>query len=85
MKKTFLLLPVFVCISIVAFSQVNPINKDTGEVRKPNGDPIPPMLLPYIAFRSTFIPADHPGLANKKIGTNQSTTQSICYARTTTR
>ena len=25
------------------------------------------MLLTYIAFRSTFIPADHPGLANKKL------------------
>ncbi len=57
----------FVCISIVAFSQVNPNNKDTGEVRKPNGDPIPAMPLTYIAFRSTFIPADHPGLANKKL------------------
>lgn len=43
------------------------LNPYRGEMRKPNGDPIPPMFLPYSTFRSTFIPADHPGLANKKL------------------
>jgi hypothetical protein len=43
------------------------LNPYRGELRKPNGDPIPPMPLTYVAFRSTFIPADHPGLANRKL------------------
>jgi hypothetical protein len=43
------------------------LNPYRGDVRKPNGDPIPPAPLTYISFRSTFIPADHPGLANKKL------------------
>jgi len=43
------------------------LNPYRGEIRKPNGDPIPPMPFTYIAFRSTFIPADHPALANKKL------------------
>ncbi len=43
------------------------LNPYRGDVRKPNGDPIPPAPLTYITFRSTFIPADHPGLANKKL------------------
>ena len=46
------------------------LNPYRGEMRKPNGDPIP--ILPqfpltYITFRATFIPADHPGLANRKL------------------
>jgi len=43
------------------------LNPYRGEVRKVNGDPVPPMPLAYITFRSNFIPADHPGLANKKL------------------
>ena len=43
------------------------LNPYRGDVRKTNGDPIPPMPLTYITFRSTFIPADHPALANRKL------------------
>ena len=43
------------------------LNPYRGDMRKTNGDPIPPAPLTYIAFRSTFIPADHPGLANRKL------------------
>ncbi len=43
------------------------LNPYRGEVRKPNGDPIPPMPLTFIQFRGTFIEADHPALANKKL------------------
>lgn len=43
------------------------LNPYRGDIRKPNGDPIPPMPLAYMEFRSTFIPADHPGLANRKL------------------
>ena len=43
------------------------LNPYRGELRKPNGDPIPPMPMTFSAFRSTFIPADHPGLANRKL------------------
>jgi hypothetical protein len=43
------------------------LNPYRGEVRKLNGDPIPAMPLTFIEFRSTFIPADHPGLANRKL------------------
>lgn len=43
------------------------LNPYRGDIRQPNGDPIPPMPLTYITFRSTFIPANHPGLANKKL------------------
>ncbi len=35
------------------------LNPYRGDVRNPNGDPIPPAPLTYISFRSTFIPADH--------------------------
>jgi hypothetical protein len=38
-----------------------------GDIRKPNGDPIPPMPLTFIEFRSTFIPADHPAFANRTL------------------
>ncbi|MEJ7684604.1 MAG: aryl-sulfate sulfotransferase [Segetibacter sp.] len=38
-----------------------------GDIRKPNGDPNPIMPLTYFVFRSTFVPADHPGLANRKL------------------
>ncbi len=43
------------------------LNPYRGEIRKPNGDPIDPIPLTYFEFRSTFIPADHPGLANRKL------------------
>jgi hypothetical protein len=43
------------------------LNPYRGDIHKPNGDPINPIPLTYFAFRSTFIPADHPGLANKKL------------------
>ncbi len=38
-----------------------------GEIRKPNGDPNNPMPMAYLAFRSTFIPADHPALQGKTL------------------
>ena len=43
------------------------LNPYRGDVRKLNGDPVPVVPLAYITFRSNFIPADHPGLANKKL------------------
>jgi hypothetical protein len=43
------------------------LNPYRGDIRKPNGDPNPVMPLTYYEFRATFIPADHPGLANKKL------------------
>jgi hypothetical protein len=43
------------------------LNPYRGDIRKPNGDPIPVMPLTYITFRSTFIEADHPALANRKL------------------
>jgi hypothetical protein len=46
------------------------LNPYRGELRKPNGDPIPMMPqfpLTYSVFRSTFVPANHPALANKKL------------------
>ena len=43
------------------------LNPYRGDVRKLNGDPKPLMPLVYITFRASFIPADHPGLANKKL------------------
>lgn len=43
------------------------LNPYRGDIRKPNGDPNPSMPLTYFEFRATFIPADHPGLANKKL------------------
>ncbi len=43
------------------------LNPYRGDMHMPNGDPINPIPLTYFAFRSTFIPADHPGLANKKL------------------
>jgi hypothetical protein len=43
------------------------LNPFRGDIRKPNGDPIPPVPLTYIEFRSTFIPADHPAVATRKL------------------
>jgi len=38
-----------------------------GDIRRPNGDPMPAMPMTFIEFRGTFIPADHPALANRKL------------------
>ena len=43
------------------------LNQYRGEIRKPNGDPIPMIPFAYVEFRSTFIPADHPSLAGKEL------------------
>jgi hypothetical protein len=43
------------------------LNPYRGDIRKPNGDPNPVMPMPYFAFRANFIPANHPGLKNKKL------------------
>jgi len=43
------------------------LNPYRGEIRQTNGDPNSPMPMTYFAFRATFIPADHPGLANHKL------------------
>jgi hypothetical protein len=43
------------------------LNPYRGDIRKPNGDPNPPIPMTYFGFRSTFVPADHPGLANRKL------------------
>jgi Arylsulfotransferase (ASST) len=43
------------------------LNPYRGDIRKPNGDPNPVIPLTYFEFRSTFIEANHPGLANKKL------------------
>ena len=43
------------------------LNPYHGDIRKPNGDPNSPMPMTYSNFRSTFIAADHPALANKKL------------------
>ena len=38
-----------------------------GDIRKMNGDPYPLVGGVYFEFRATFIPADNPGLANRKL------------------
>lgn len=38
-----------------------------GNIHKPNGDPISPMFMTFSAFRSTFVPADHPALEGKEL------------------
>ncbi len=38
-----------------------------GEIRRPNGDPVPPMPMTYITFRANFIAANHPGLAGRQL------------------
>jgi hypothetical protein len=43
------------------------LNPYRGEIRKPNGDPNPVMPMPFMEFRATFITADHPALANRKL------------------
>lgn len=43
------------------------LNPYRGEIRKPNGDPIPAAPFTYWLFRSTFVPADHPALAGRTL------------------
>ena len=43
------------------------LNPYRGEIREPNGDPNNPNFMTYSAFRSTFIPADHPAFAGKEL------------------
>ncbi len=43
------------------------LNPYRGNIRKPNGDPNPVMPMTYFEFRSTFVPADHPAFANRKL------------------
>ncbi len=43
------------------------LNPYRGEIRKPNGDPNSPMPMTFSGFRGTFMPAGHPGLANRKL------------------
>ncbi len=42
-------------------------NPYRGQIRELNGDPIDFIPFVYWAFRSTFIPADHPALAGKEL------------------
>jgi len=43
------------------------LNQYRGEIRSPNGDPRPEKPFTYWGFRSTFIPADHPGLEGRDL------------------
>jgi hypothetical protein len=43
------------------------LNPYRGDIHELNGDPISPIPFAYWGFRSTFIPANHPALANKKL------------------
>ncbi len=43
------------------------LNPYHGDIHELNGDPISPIPFAYWGFRSTFIPANHSGLANKKL------------------
>lgn len=43
------------------------LNPYRGQIRHTNGDSIPAMPMTYFGFRATFIPADHPALANRKM------------------
>jgi hypothetical protein len=43
------------------------LNPYRGDIRKPNGDVPALMPMVYSGFRGTFIPADHPALANRQL------------------
>lgn len=43
------------------------LNPYRGEIRHPNGDPVNPIPFTHFQFRTTFIPADHPGLAGRQL------------------
>ena len=43
------------------------LNQFRGNIHHPNGDPVTPMPMTYMQFRSNFIPADHPGLKDRDL------------------
>ena len=43
------------------------LNPYRGNATKPNGDPQDHLPGTYVTFRSTFVSADHPGLAGKEL------------------
>lgn len=43
------------------------LNQYRGTIHRTNGEPINPMPLVYMQFRSNFIPIDHPGLKDKTL------------------
>lgn len=43
------------------------LNPYRGDIRKPNGDPVPVMPMTFIQFKALFIPATHPAFAGKKL------------------
>ena len=57
------------------FFEVNPegeilweyLNPYRGNIHHPDGDPINPIPFAYWQFRSTFIPANHPGLLGREL------------------
>ena len=48
----------------VVWDYLNPYH---GNIRKPNGDPFPPSPFDMLQFRSTLVPADHPGVNGKQL------------------
>ena len=48
----------------IVWEYLNPYH---GDIHELNGDPISPIPFAYWGFRSNFIPANHPGLSNKKL------------------
>ncbi len=66
MQKKYFLLVLLISISTTLFSQDNADENDSSG--KKNAVPKDRNMFGHgITFRSTFIPADHPGLANKKL------------------
>jgi len=43
------------------------LNPYRGTIHHSNGDPVSAMPFTYFQFRSTFIPADHPGLKDREL------------------
>jgi hypothetical protein len=43
------------------------LSQHRGQIRKLNGDPLPDRPMMFSAFRSTFIPADHPGIEGRDL------------------
>ncbi|RIA08512.1 arylsulfotransferase ASST [Flavobacteriaceae bacterium MAR_2010_72] len=43
------------------------LNQYRGNIHHPNGDPVSPMPMTYLMFRSNFIPADHPAFKDKNL------------------
>ncbi len=48
----------------IVWEYLNPYH---GEMRKLNSDPRTSIPMTYSGFRATFIPADHPAFANRKL------------------